>query len=43
MITAVQLPCDITLQNPRVECFYPADRATEETAHRFAAAAPAVA
>lgn len=43
MITVVQLPCDITLQNLRVECFYPADRGTEETARRFAAAAPAVA
>ena len=43
MITVVQIPCDITLQNLRVECFYPADRATEEAAHRFATAAPAVA
>jgi transcriptional regulator with XRE-family HTH domain len=43
MITMVQIPCDITLQNLRVECFYPADRATEEAAHRFATAAPAVA
>jgi hypothetical protein len=43
MITVVHIPCDITLQNLRVECFYPADRATEEAAHRFATAAPAVA
>jgi transcriptional regulator with XRE-family HTH domain len=43
LITVLQIPCDTTLQNLRVECFYPADRATEEAAHRFAAAAPAVA
>ena len=43
VITLVQIPCNITLQNLRVECFYPADRATEEAARRFAAAAPAVA
>jgi transcriptional regulator with XRE-family HTH domain len=43
MITMVQSPCDVTLQSLRVECFYPADRATEEAAHRFATAAPAVA
>jgi hypothetical protein len=43
VITMVQIPCDNTLQNLRVECFYPADRATEEAAHRLASAAPAVA
>jgi transcriptional regulator with XRE-family HTH domain len=43
MFTMVQIPCDVTLQNLRVECFYPADRATEEAARRFATAAPAVA
>lgn len=43
LITTVQIPCDITLQNLRVECFYPADHATEEAAHHFASSASAVA
>jgi transcriptional regulator with XRE-family HTH domain len=38
-LTALATPRDVTLEQLRVECFYPADRATEETARRLASAA----
>jgi transcriptional regulator with XRE-family HTH domain len=36
-MTALALPRDIMLEQLRIECFYPADDATEETARRLAA------
>jgi len=36
-LTALATPRDITLQQLRIECFYPADAMTEETAQRLAA------
>jgi len=36
-MTVLASPRDITLQQLRIECFYPADDATEETARRLAA------
>ena len=38
-ITTLATPQDVTLQQLRIECFHPADAATEETARRLAAAA----
>jgi hypothetical protein len=35
-IATLGTPQDITLQELRVECFYPADEATEELARRLA-------
>jgi transcriptional regulator with XRE-family HTH domain len=37
MLTTLGTPTDVTLQELRVESFYPADEATEETARRLAA------
>jgi transcriptional regulator with XRE-family HTH domain len=37
MLTSLGTPHDITLQEIRIESFYPADSATEETARRLAA------
>jgi transcriptional regulator with XRE-family HTH domain len=37
-ITTFSNPRDVTLQQIRIECFYPADAATAETARRLAAA-----
>lgn len=37
MLTSLGTPHDITLQELRIESFYPADSATEETARRLAA------
>jgi transcriptional regulator with XRE-family HTH domain len=37
MLTSLGTPHDITLQELRVECFFPADEGTEETARRLAA------
>jgi transcriptional regulator with XRE-family HTH domain len=37
-ITTFSNPFDITLQRLKIECFYPADRATEEAARALAAA-----
>jgi len=39
-IATLGTPQDITLQELRVECFYPADDATEEFAHRLAEERP---
>ena len=36
-LTMLATPHDITLEQLRIECFYPADSATEETARRLAA------
>jgi transcriptional regulator with XRE-family HTH domain len=36
-LTMLAVPRDITLQQLRIECFYPADTVTEETARRLAA------
>lgn len=35
-LTTLAMPRDITLQQLRIECFYPADTITEETARRLA-------
>ena len=35
-LTTLAMPRDITLQQLRIECFYPADTITEETAQRLA-------
>jgi len=39
-ITTLGTPQDVTLQGLRVECFFPADEATEDFAHRLARSAP---
>ena len=39
MITTLATPRDVALQQLKIECFFPADAATEETARRLAAAA----
>jgi len=36
MITTLATPRDVALQQLRIECFFPADAATEETARRLA-------
>jgi len=38
-VTTLGTPQDVTLQEMRIECFFPADPATEEAAQRLAAAA----
>jgi transcriptional regulator with XRE-family HTH domain len=38
-ITTLATPRDVALQQLKIECFFPADAATEETARRLAAAA----
>ena len=40
-ITTLGTPQDITLQGLRVECFFPADEATEDLSHRLARSASA--
>jgi transcriptional regulator with XRE-family HTH domain len=40
MVTTLGRPRDVTLQQLKIECFFPADAATEEAARRLAAAAP---
>ena len=40
-LTALATPGDVTLERLRIECFYPADTVTEETARRLAAPAGA--
>ena len=35
-LTALATPRDVTLEQLRIECFYPADDATEATARRLA-------
>jgi hypothetical protein len=40
-LTMLATPGDITLEQLRIECFYPADRATEDTARRLAESTPA--
>ena len=40
MITTLGTPRDVTLQQLKIECFFPADAATEQAARRLAAAAP---
>jgi hypothetical protein len=37
-LTMLATPRDVTLDQLRIECFYPADRATEKTARRLSAA-----
>ena len=37
MVTALAIPRDVMLEHLRIECFYPADDATEATARRLAA------
>jgi transcriptional regulator with XRE-family HTH domain len=39
MITTLGTPRDVTLQQLKIECFFPADAATEQTARRLASAA----
>jgi transcriptional regulator with XRE-family HTH domain len=36
MISTLGTPCDITLQQLKIECFFPADAVTEQTARRLA-------
>lgn len=38
MVSTLGTPADITLQEIRIECFFPANEATEKAAHSFAAA-----
>ena len=40
MITTLGTPRDVTLQQLKIECFFPADAATEHVARRLASAAP---
>ena len=40
MITMLGTPRDVTLQQLKIECFFPADAATEQLARNLAAAAP---
>jgi transcriptional regulator with XRE-family HTH domain len=40
MITTLGTPRDVTLQQLKIECFFPADSATEEVARRLASTAP---
>lgn len=40
MITTLGTPRDVTLQQLKIECFFPADAATEQLARHLAAAAP---
>jgi transcriptional regulator with XRE-family HTH domain len=40
MITTLGTPRDVTLQQLKIECFFPADAATEQLARRLASAAP---
>jgi transcriptional regulator with XRE-family HTH domain len=40
MITTLATPRDVALQQLKIECFFPADAATEETARRLASASP---
>jgi hypothetical protein len=35
-LTTLATPRDVTLEQLRIECFYPADGETEATAHRLA-------
>jgi transcriptional regulator with XRE-family HTH domain len=42
-ITVFATPRDVMLQNLKIECFFPADASTEQTARRLAAAAQPVA
>ncbi len=39
-LTMLATPRDVMLEHLRIECFYPADAATEETARRLASAPP---
>ena len=41
-ISTLGMPCDVALQGLSVECFFPADCATEESAHRLAVDQPAL-
>ena len=40
MITTLGTPRDVTLQQLKIECFFPADAATEQAARRLASAPP---
>jgi hypothetical protein len=40
MITTMGTPRDVTLQQLKIECFFPADAATEQLARSLASAAP---
>jgi transcriptional regulator with XRE-family HTH domain len=40
MITTLGTPRDVTLQQLKIECFFPADAATEQVARQLAAASP---
>jgi transcriptional regulator with XRE-family HTH domain len=40
MITTLGTPRDVTLQQLKIECFFPADAVTEQVARRLASAAP---
>jgi hypothetical protein len=40
MITTMGTPRDVTLQQLKIECFFPADAATEQLARRLALASP---
>jgi hypothetical protein len=40
MITMLGTPRDVTLQQLKIECFFPADAITEQTARRLAVPQP---
>jgi hypothetical protein len=40
MITTLSTPRDIVLQRLKIECFFPADASTEQTARRLATLEP---
>ena len=40
MITTLGTPQDVTLQQLKIECFFPADTITEQLARRLATATP---
>jgi len=40
MVTMFATPRDVALQHLKIECFFPADAATEQTARRLAAPQP---
>jgi transcriptional regulator with XRE-family HTH domain len=40
MVTTLATPCDVALQQLKIECFFPADAATDRTARMLASGAP---
>ena len=35
-VSTIGMPCDVSLEDLRVMCFFPADNATDEAVHRVA-------